>query len=452
MRARKFTSWAQGLRAQSVALVTLLIVTCFVCCGTASWAQTSAVPESSTIPTPSGPVRITPGVIAGNLAGIVNPVYPAEAKALHVQGVVVLHAIISKTGDIEDLRVVSGPDLIRQSAIDAVRRWKYRPYMLNGEPTEVETTINVNFTFGGGGKNAPPAPLPNPQVGVMGSGRPFPPPEPMHVASGTMASMLIGKVDPVFPAGVSASGSVILCVVVSKAGTVDDVQVLSGPRELAPSVIDSVKQWTYKPYLLNGEPTDVQTTVVAQFTSGSTVDITSPSGYPELSDQQLMDQASAAMKDSNDESAVLLLDTLLERHPYVSDKDHPVSMEPETQTLLEQASLRVSGLQMKERYYLDTGARVDRVGKSVTSPVVIYQVQPELTAESKQQKFKGTVLINLIVDQQGLPRNVHVLRGVGMGLDEKAVAAVSQYKFKPAMQDGIPVPVELNVEVNFQIF
>jgi protein TonB len=64
----------------------------------------------------------------------------------------------------------------------------------------------------------------------------------------------------------------------------------------------------------------------------------------------------------------------------------------------------------------------------------------------------GVVLVNLIVDQQGRPVNVHVLRGVGMGLDDKAVAAVKQYRFKPAREAGKPVAVELNVEVNFQIF
>jgi len=62
---------------------------------------------------------------------------------------VVLHAIISKQGTIQQLKVVSGPPMLTASAMDAVSRWKYKPYLLNGEPVEVETTINVNFTFGG---------------------------------------------------------------------------------------------------------------------------------------------------------------------------------------------------------------------------------------------------------------------------------------------------------------
>ena len=77
----------------------------------------------------------------------IAPVYPPAAKAAHVQGVVVLHALISREGTIEDLRVVSGPPMLVGAALDAVKRWRYKPYLLAGVPTEVETTINVNFTF-----------------------------------------------------------------------------------------------------------------------------------------------------------------------------------------------------------------------------------------------------------------------------------------------------------------
>jgi len=98
------------------------------------------------------------------------------------------------------------------------------------------------------------------------------------------------------------------------------------------------------------------------------------------------------------------------------------------------------------------GGGLRHIGGGVSSPVPIYTVEPEFSEEARKAKFMGVVLVNLIVDTRGLPENVHVLRGVGMGLDEKAVEAVKQYRFKPAMENGKPVPVELNVEVNFQIF
>ena len=71
--------------------------------------------------------------------------YPIIAKETGTQGTVVMQATISQSGTIENLRVVSGPAMLQRAALDAVKEWRYRPYLLNGEPVEVETTINVVF-------------------------------------------------------------------------------------------------------------------------------------------------------------------------------------------------------------------------------------------------------------------------------------------------------------------
>jgi periplasmic protein TonB len=84
--------------------------------------------------------------------------------------------------------------------------------------------------------------------------------------------------------------------------------------------------------------------------------------------------------------------------------------------------------------------------------VVIYSVEPEFSEEARKAKVAGNVLVGLWIDTEGRPSHVHVVRGIGMGLDQKAVEAVQQWKFKPAMENGKPVLVELNIEVNFQIF
>jgi periplasmic protein TonB len=76
-----------------------------------------------------------------------TPVYPAIAKAARISGTVVLQATISKKGTIVDLRVVSGPPILQQAAIDAVKKWQYRPYLVNGEPAEVETTVAIDLNF-----------------------------------------------------------------------------------------------------------------------------------------------------------------------------------------------------------------------------------------------------------------------------------------------------------------
>jgi protein TonB len=100
----------------------------------------------------------------------------------------------------------------------------------------------------------------------------------------------------------------------------------------------------------------------------------------------------------------------------------------------------------------NTGGGIMHVGGGVSAPVPIYEVTPEFSEEARKAKFQGVVTVNLVVNQRGLPENVHILRGVGMGLDDKAIEAVKQYRFKPAMMGGKPVAVEVNVEVNFQIF
>jgi peptidyl-prolyl cis-trans isomerase A (cyclophilin A) len=94
-------------------------------------------------------VSISAGVAAGMLVHKQAPAYPMDAKKAGVSGTVVLRARIGTDGTIKDLSVVSGPQLLQQAAEDAVRTWRYRPYLLDGDPVEVRTTINVVFALGG---------------------------------------------------------------------------------------------------------------------------------------------------------------------------------------------------------------------------------------------------------------------------------------------------------------
>jgi protein TonB len=98
-----------------------------------------------------GPSRtsISAGVAGGLLIQKTSPVYPQIAREARVSGTVVIQATISKTGVIENLRAVSGPTMLRQPALDAVKTWRYKPYLLDGEPVDVETTVSVTFSLGG---------------------------------------------------------------------------------------------------------------------------------------------------------------------------------------------------------------------------------------------------------------------------------------------------------------
>jgi protein TonB len=98
-------------------------------------------------PATSGPTRLPSSVSEGLLLSKSLPHYPPIAVAARIQGTVVLQATISKGGTIENLRVAGGPAMLQQAALDAVKTWRYRPYLLNGEPVEVETTVNVVFNL-----------------------------------------------------------------------------------------------------------------------------------------------------------------------------------------------------------------------------------------------------------------------------------------------------------------
>ena len=98
------------------------------------------------------------------------------------------------------------------------------------------------------------------------------------------------------------------------------------------------------------------------------------------------------------------------------------------------------------------GGGIYRVGGGVSPPRTIYAPDPEYSEEARRAKFQGTVVLWMIVGPDGRPRDLRVLRSVGMGLDEKALAAVHTWRFEPARKDGQPVAVQINVEVSFRLY
>jgi TonB family protein len=104
-----------------------------------------AVPPQAVKP---GPPRVSSGVAEGNLTRLIEPSYPKSAKAAGIQGDVVLRAVIGKTGKVEKLRVISGPPILQAAALEAVKQWKYDPYILNRKPVEIETMITFRFRLG----------------------------------------------------------------------------------------------------------------------------------------------------------------------------------------------------------------------------------------------------------------------------------------------------------------
>ena len=97
------------------------------------------------------------------------------------------------------------------------------------------------------------------------------------------------------------------------------------------------------------------------------------------------------------------------------------------------------------------GGGVYRIGGGVSAPALIFKVEPEYSEEARKAKFQGTVSLQIIVDEKGQPREIKVMRALGLGLDEKAIEAVQKWRFKPGVKDGKAVAVTATVEVNFRL-
>ena len=97
------------------------------------------------------------------------------------------------------------------------------------------------------------------------------------------------------------------------------------------------------------------------------------------------------------------------------------------------------------------GGGAFRIGGGVSAPSVLTKVEPEYSEEARKAKWQGVVVLRLVVDDQGRPQKLEVVRSLGLGLDQKAIEAVEKWRFKPGMKDGKPVPVVATIEVNFRL-
>jgi protein TonB len=112
--------------------------------------RTVPVPAKTPEPAPAKRIRVASGVAEVNLIHDVPPQYPPEAGRERIEGTVVLLAVIGTDGSVKDVRVESGPQVLAQAAVEAVKQWRYKPYLLNGVPVEIDSRIRVNFTMSRG--------------------------------------------------------------------------------------------------------------------------------------------------------------------------------------------------------------------------------------------------------------------------------------------------------------
>ncbi len=193
----------------------------------------------------NGLVRIPSGVFASATTKKVQPKYPEQARRAHVQGSVTMRALIGLDGRIQALEPVSGPGMLTDAAMEAVRQWTYAPYLVEGLPRTVSTLITVNFSFA----------------------RPASPDQESAVSVGPqiMAGLLRKYVDPTLAADISTHAIVRLSLIIDRLGSVKAITAEEGPVDLSAAAERAVSQWQYAPFLVEGVPAEVKTTVAFDF-------------------------------------------------------------------------------------------------------------------------------------------------------------------------------------------
>jgi TonB family protein len=347
-----------------------------VACASLAWPQDA----------PPVPHRVTSKEMGERLINRVAPLYPPLARQARIQGTVMLLAVINKSGDVQSVQLISGHPMLAPAAIAAVKQWKYRPYLLNDEAVEVETTVQVNFTL---------ADDPHPETtgGPTDQNGAFIASSGIRVSEGVMRATRTEKVDAVYPPEAEQAriqGQVVLSVRLNKSGEVASISLISGHPMLIPAAIDAVKRWKYKPYLLNDDPVEVETMVRLNFT--------------------------------------LPLKGL--QHGLVVDTP-----------LDEEIPSTAPGIGVPQRI---------RVSAGVEQGLLISKVSPEYPPDAREQHIQGGVILKALIDKEGNIANLELVSGHPM-LAAAAIDAVKLWKYRPYLLNGNPVMVETQIQVNFTL-
>jgi TonB family protein len=261
----------------------------FLLASIALWPQLdTAKPKSETspsAPSSSSPASSAPssssGVLDSTKIEVVKgerAIYPLAAAEKKLQGQVWVRLHISETGDVEVVDVLSGDPILAAAAVSAIKKWKFKPYIKNGHPVKVLYKMPMDFALR---ENVKDTPMPGENSSVA-SGDKNPadassqPPnannlagtKQVRISQGVSTGLLLHKVQPIYPYEAMRNhvqGTVLLRAVIDKNGRISSLQPISGPKELTAAAIGAVEQWRYRPYLLEGEPVEVETQITVNF-------------------------------------------------------------------------------------------------------------------------------------------------------------------------------------------
>jgi len=191
--------------------------------------------------------------------------YPEEALKSKLEDAVTVRVLISDTGEVDTAHSIGGNPKLADAALTAVKQWKFKTWR-DGKYVPVPAWADVEFDFKLPANLSTPGDNPPEISGIVLKGGEAP--KSVRVSQGVTTGLLIHKVDPIYPPVAKAAriqGTVVLSAMIGKDGTIQSLRAVSGPRELQEAAIGAVQQWRYRPYLLMGEPVQVNTTITVNF-------------------------------------------------------------------------------------------------------------------------------------------------------------------------------------------
>ena len=235
-----------------------------MCTSLASPQQGEAPPSSNppTIPCPANYLYVPARTLLANRTAYEMPKYPPAAIEGKLQGEVAIRVLIDNQGKVKDMEARKGKSVLIIAAAKAIGRWNYKPFAVNPGQQGVESLIVLTFSLEGGPsvKDAAPELLDTLDTSLRVRKTCF--------AGAILAGHLIHKVDPDYPETARVAhvqGDVVIEVTIDKSGNISRAAVVKGPTLLVDAALTAVKQWKYAPYVQDGHPVEVETTVTVRF-------------------------------------------------------------------------------------------------------------------------------------------------------------------------------------------
>jgi TonB family protein len=264
-----------------------LVFTVMIFGALCAWSQTAAPSTSEspkqTLPTTVGQLEDSKSLVAIKTQ---KAVYPMQAQEKQIQGRVLLQVLIDETGNVEKVEAVEGNPVLVDAAVSAMKKWKFKPYIKDGKPVKVNIKLPMDFAFSEKIKDQKePEDTVSPEANSSqssinssaktqdsslptASNAGLGVPTRVRISQGVTRGLLIHRVNPVYPPDARRNhveGKVLLNAVIGTDGSIKNLQVVSGPKELIDSAVGAVQQWRYRPYLLQNRPVEVETTIEVNY-------------------------------------------------------------------------------------------------------------------------------------------------------------------------------------------